>query len=162
MKSQNKDIEFKIMELDFLNDPTDYSIVYQEMKDKITEVMVEDDILDKEKIINISSGTPTMTTCWVFLQQSGAIPNAKLFQGRPKEYARKYGKSLEEVKFDTKWFPKIKPGEVQLNKLENNIKKVKKLKAQVSNQELHDQFPTLIGRSPQNEKSKTNDFTSRI
>ena len=53
------------------------------MKGKITKAMVENDILEKEKVINISSGTPTMTTCWVFLQQSGAIPNARLIQGRP-------------------------------------------------------------------------------
>ena len=103
------------------------------MKAKITQVMVESDILEIEKVINISSGTPTMTTCWVFLQQSGAIPNARLIQGRPKEYARKFGKSHEEVKFETKWFPTIEAGQSELNQLESSTKKVEKLKAQTPN-----------------------------
>ena len=140
MKMENKELSFRTINLDFLNDPTDYSIIFPEMKAKITKVMVENDILEKEKVINISSGTPTMTTCWVFLQQSGAIPNARLIQGRPKEYARRFGKSHEEVKFETKWFPTIEPGQSELNQLESSSKKVEKLKAQVSNQELHDQF----------------------
>ena len=137
MKSENRNLKLTIVELDFFNSPIDYDLVYPEMKAKICELMVKNDITDDDKIINISSGTPTMTTCWVFLQQSGVIPKAKLVQGYPKKYAQRIGKNVDEVKFDTANFPKVETGTITEAQLENNIKKARSVVMETWRKELN-------------------------
>ena len=45
--------------------PVDFDLVYKAMLDESTTVIEDDKLHDKEIIINITSGTPTMCMCWV-------------------------------------------------------------------------------------------------
>jgi len=146
MKSEKRDIQFTTIEFDFFPSPIDYKIVYNEMRAKIIELMAVNKILKKEKIINISSGTPTMTACWLLLQQSNIIP-AKLVQSLPPEYRKKTNTSVQEVDFSIENFPKIENRDVLQQQLKNQLVKVEKYQQQLSVNELHDRFPGFIGRS---------------
>jgi len=147
MKREKRNIELTNIELSFVPSPIDYKIVYNEMHAKIIELMTTHKILDEEKIINISSGTPTMTACWVLLQQSGIIPKAKLIQAYPPHYQRKTKVPVEVVDFDIKDFPQIKNRDVLKQQLQNQIVKVEKMEEQISLSEIHNKFPAFIGRS---------------
>ena len=147
MKREKRNIELANIELSFVPSPIDYKIVYNEMHAKIIELMTTHKILDEEKIINISSGTPTMTACWVLLQQSGIIPKAKLIQAYPPAYQRKTKVPVEVVDFDIEDFPQIKNRDVLKQQLQNQIVKVEKMEEQISVSDLHEKFPGFIGRS---------------
>ena len=146
MKLEKSDIQFTTIEFDFVPSPIDYKIVYNEMRAKIIELIAVNKIIKKEKIINITSGTPTMTACWLLLQQSNIIP-AKLVQSLPPEYRKKTNTSVQEVDFSIENFPTIENKGVLQEQLKNHIVKVEKLTQQVSVNELHDKFPGFIGRS---------------
>ena len=75
------------------------------MSSKIAELIVKNDIKNAKKIINISSGTPTMTACWVLIKESGQIPNATLLQALRPEH-RKTEKASVEVNPILIVFPK--------------------------------------------------------
>lgn len=156
MKQYKKNIILSMAELEFYPSPIDYKLVYHEMKAKLTELMDKNNILNDQKIINISSGTPTMTTCWVLLQQSGIIPNAKLVQAYPREYQKKTKEPVDEVDFKIQGFPEIKSRSVSQQQIENIMVKKEKLEDQVFTQEIHNKFPALIGRSPIMKKVKEN------
>jgi DNA-binding NtrC family response regulator len=154
MKQNKKNIILSMAELDFYPSPIDYKLVYHEMKAKLTELMDKNNILNDQKIINISSGTPTMTTCWILLQQSGIIPNAKLVQAYPREYQKKTKEPVDEVDFKIQGFPEIKNRDVLKEQLDNNLVKVEKLKEQLTARDIHNKFPAMIGRSPKMKKVK--------
>ena len=50
-----------------LPNPIDFDLVYPVILNETQKLFEEQSILDAEKIINITSGTPTMTACWVLL-----------------------------------------------------------------------------------------------
>ena len=147
MKLEKKGVKFTLIELNFFPNPTDYKIVYNEMRAKIIELMSTNKLLDEKKLINISSGTPTMTACWVLLQQSNVIP-AKLVQAYRPEHRKKTNTSVQEVDFNIDNFPKINNRDVLKEQLKNHIVKVEKMEKQISVSDLHDKFPGFIGRSP--------------
>jgi len=90
MQHEKKDLPITVIEMD-LENPVNFDLVYKVMLDETLKVIESDKIQDEEKIINITSGTPTMTTCWVLLQKSGLIPNAKLIQSFELQFQREYG-----------------------------------------------------------------------
>ena len=69
MKLEKKDLPVSVIELD-LENPVNFNLVYNVMLDETQKEIEKDSIQSEVKIINITSGTPTMTTCWVLLQKS--------------------------------------------------------------------------------------------
>ena len=147
IEQENKNIDVEIINFDFTPSPIDYDIVYNEMLSILSELINTKNIDAEEKLINISSGTPTMTACWLLLQQSGIINNAKLAQSFSKEIQRKKGIAVEEVDFNIPNFPKVKKNDPNLYKLASATKKNTKLSDQIMYQDLQDQFPGFIGKS---------------
>jgi len=78
--------------------PTDYNTVYPAMYQAVKEIIRENP--NSEFTISVTSGTPTMHACWVFLQQGGVI-DARLVQ-----IHRETG--LSEINFRLDDYPKIK------------------------------------------------------
>jgi len=147
IKQQNRNIHLTQIELDFTPSPIDYDIVYNEMLSKINMILKKNDIMDDEKIINITSGTATMTASWLLLQQSGIIPNAKLVQSFNKDIQRKRGIPCEEVNLKADGFPTILAPDVLAQELNNQIIKNKRLTEDRATHDTHSRFPGLIGKS---------------
>jgi len=59
-----------------LSNPIDFDLVYPKLLREVQQLLSRGENRDKEKIVNITSGTPTMTTCWVLLHKSGLISNS--------------------------------------------------------------------------------------
>ncbi|MFH1250006.1 MAG: sigma 54-interacting transcriptional regulator, partial [bacterium] len=77
--------------------PTEYNTIYPAMYQAVKAIIEENP--DAEFTISVTSGTPTMHACWIFLQQGGVI-DAKLVQ-----IHRETG--LSEINFNLDDFPKI-------------------------------------------------------
>jgi len=113
--------------------PTDYNIVYPAMYKSVREILEENGKSDYT--ISITSGTPTMHACWIFLQQGGII-KAKLIQIHKET-------GISEVNFNLDDFPEIKNVDqvkAELTKLarENKLLKTRKLV-----------FDNIIGECPE-------------
>jgi len=130
-----------------LDNPVDFELVYKIMLDETQNVIEKDKLNNEEKIINITSGTPTMTTCWVLLQKSGLIPNAKLIQSFEAKFQQKYGKTCEEVDLSIDDFPEIKTPSEAKRTLNRVKREIKILKDEKSIAEKDDAIPRLIGKS---------------
>ncbi len=106
----------------FIENPTDYNTVYPAMYQSVQHVLKKNGLTNYT--ISLTSGTPTMHACWIFLQKGGII-NAKLIQVQ-----RETG--ISEINLELDDFPKIQHVEqikAQLTKLsrENKILKEQKL-----------------------------------
>jgi transcriptional regulator with PAS, ATPase and Fis domain len=113
--------------------PTDYNIVYPAMYKTIKEIIQKN---QKAKFsISITSGTPTMHACWIFLQQGGVI-DAKLFQ-----VSRESG--ISNVNFNLDDFPKIK----NVNEVKAHLTKLSRENENLKKQ-LHLKYDPIIGESP--------------
>lgn len=129
-----------------LKNPVDYDLVYPIMLDEYLKVSKDYNIEDEEKIINITSGTPTMTACWILLSQSRIIKNSRLFQSFEKKFARK-GKTIQEVNFNIDDFPKLQtPPEIK-RRLTIVTRKQEEAEEQLYREKLDNEFPSLIGKS---------------
>ena len=62
MQGEKPELPVIIIEMD-LENPVNFDLVYKVMLDETQKVIDNDKIQEDEKIINITSGTPTMTTC---------------------------------------------------------------------------------------------------
>src|SRR5690606_19975525 len=109
-------------------------------------IISENNIEENEKIINITSGTPTMTACWILLAQSGIIKNAKLIQSFEKRFA-KNGKTSQEVDFNIDDFPQITAPNELKRELTITSRENKALKNKLEIEELHRKVPDIIGSS---------------
>ncbi len=132
-----------------LPNPIDFDIVYPVLLDATQKVLDNEDINSQKKIINITSGTPTMTTCWVLLHKSGLIPNSILIQSFEEKYANERGQSTQIVDLEIDDFPQITaPNEIKrqltLFKRENV-----RLTEQLNASELDSKIPGLMGHSHQ-------------
>ncbi|MFQ5638808.1 MAG: RNA repair transcriptional activator RtcR family protein, partial [bacterium] len=77
--------------------PTDYNTVYPAMYQAVKHILRENK--NAEYTISLTSGTPTMHACWIFLRQGG-VTDARLIQiSRESE--------ISEVIFELDDFPKI-------------------------------------------------------
>ena len=73
MIQEKKDIDVQIINFDFTPSPIDYDVVYNEMLSTLSSIIESHNIEKDKKIINISSGTPTMTACWLLLKHSNFL-----------------------------------------------------------------------------------------
>ena len=144
--SDNKELHVSIVDVD-IESPVDFDLVYKAMLDESRTVIERDNLNDEEIIINITSGTPTMCTCWVLLAQSNLIPNAKLIQSFETRFQRKYGKACQEVDLNIDDFPEIKSPDKLKRELNRVNKENKILKSEKKVFEIDLQMPDLIGSS---------------
>ncbi|ROL60445.1 AAA family ATPase [Bacteroidetes/Chlorobi group bacterium ChocPot_Mid] len=117
------------------------------MLEKILSLQENEDIKDKPKIENITAGTPTMTTCWVLLHQSGILKNATLVQSFEKKYAKERGSYTQEVNFEIDDFPQIKAPSAIKRQLTIISREKEDLLKKVKDIEIERQLPNLIGDS---------------
>ena len=129
-----------------LSNPVDFDLVYPGLLDKVLKIIEENKIENEEKIINVTSGSPTMTACWILLTQSGIIKNAKLIQSFEKKFA-KNGKTTQEVNFDIDDFPQITSPSLLKRKLTITSRENEELKSKLAIEELNKTIPDLIGTS---------------
>lgn len=146
MELENSKVKIELIDVDLPN-PIDYNLVYQVMFDETQKLMKNKKIREDEKIINITSGSPTMTACWVLLQKSGLIPNAKLFQSFEKKYQRQRGKTCQKVNLELDNFPEITIPEDIKRELNRTKIELQAVKDEISVLDLDAQFPNLIGTS---------------
>ena len=134
----HKNTEVKYQEIKAIN-PTDYNIIYPAMFQAVKSIQ-EDNLPNTEYTISVTSGTPTMHSCWIFLQQGGVI-NAKLIQ-----VSRELG--IQEINFDLDDFPKIN----QPEKIKVEMTKLSRENESLKNSSLD--FNKIIGKSTEIEKVK--------
>jgi two-component system, NtrC family, response regulator AtoC len=146
MQAEKKDLPVSIIEMD-IESPVDFDLVYKTMLDETQTVIENDNVKDTPKIINITSGTPTMSTCWVLLQKSGLISNAKLVQSFEPKFQQKYGKTCQEVDLNIDDFPEIKLPSKEKRALNIAHQELKILKEEKSITAKDDSIPQLIGKS---------------
>lgn len=72
----NLDVNYQPIIVD---DPTDYNTIYPAMYSAIKSVLEENENENPKYTISLTSGTPTMHSCWFCLERGGSI-NAELIQ----------------------------------------------------------------------------------
>lgn len=140
-------IEIEIIKFNIPN-PVDYDIVYPNLLDKVLAVVQKSKIKKERSIINITSGTPTMTACWVLLSQSGIIPNSTPVQSFQSKFSRK-GKTTEEVNLNIDDFPKITVPSSMKRKITILSREKENLEEKLEIEKLKQEFPSIIGESKQ-------------
>jgi transcriptional regulator with GAF, ATPase, and Fis domain len=145
IKQSKEFVEIEFIQLKLPN-PVDYDIVYPVMLNEVSTIIEKYNLQDEPKIINITSGTPTMTACWILLSQSGIIKNAKLIQSFEKRFSRD-GKTTFEVNFDIDDFPKINAPDQLKRQLTILSRENKKLSQRLNEEELSQKIPGIIGKS---------------
>ena len=146
MLQERKDLPIDIIELDIAN-PVNFNLVYKVLLNETQNIIVDNNIKDNEKIINITSGTPTMSTCWVLLQKSGLIPNAQLVQSFEPRFQRQYGKTCQVVDLTIDDFPEINTLSKEKLELNRVHEELKILKEEQSVNSIDRSMPNLIGKS---------------
>lgn len=145
IKEINPKVEIVPIYVDLKN-PVDYDLVYPILFDEYLQISKKYKIEGSEKIVNITSGTPTMTACWVLLTQSRVISNARLFQSFEKRFARD-GKTIQEVDLSIDDFPSITIPDETKRKLTIAARNQKKLEDQLYIEKLNEEFKGIIGKS---------------
>ncbi len=146
MEREKPGIRVRLIDLT-LSSPVDFDLVYPVMLDATQGILEDEKLKNTEKIINITSGTPTMTACWVLLHKSGLIPQSKIIQAFETRFARQRGASTQEVNLEIDDFPRIEAPSALKRQL-TIIKRVnEKLAQKVRVQETDEQIPELIGTS---------------
>ena len=112
--------------------PIDYNLVYPAMVSAVNSILHQEGTKDVEYTISITSGTPTMHSCWILIVMGGII-TAKLIQS-----SREQG--IQEVSFRLDDFPHIKSdsqAKIELTKTSRENKALRK--------QLLDNYSELIG-----------------
>ncbi|MDD3501975.1 MAG: RNA repair transcriptional activator RtcR family protein [Candidatus Cloacimonadales bacterium] len=129
-RKKKPNLEVKYQAAECVN-PTDYNLVYPAMFQAIKEIQEQEK--NAEYIVSVTSGTPTMHACWMFLRQSGVL-NAKMIQT-----SREIG--ISEINFSLDDFPQLsdnKPIKAELTKISRENTYLKK--------KLDLEFNELIGQ----------------
>ena len=116
-----------------IENPTDYNTVYPAMYKSVREILDENGKADYT--ISITSGTPTMHACWIFLQQGGVI-QAKLIQVQ-----RETG--ISDVNFNLDDFPEIK----QVDRVKAELTKLSRENRLLKSRDLA--YDNIIGECPE-------------
>lgn len=119
--------------------PTDYNTVYPAMYKAVNDILTEN--INAEYTISLTSGTPTMHACWIFLQQGGVI-KANLIQ-----IAR--DGIISEVDFNLDDFPQIK----KVANIKTEISRLARENIQLKDR-LKLQHDFIIGECPEIQKVK--------
>lgn len=146
MLAEKPGVNATLVPIDLLN-PVDFDLVYPILLHETQKLLEGEEIKAQEKIINITSGTPTMTTCWVLLHKSGLIPNSRLIQSFEQRFARERGKSTQEVNLEIDDFPQITAPEELKRQLTIVRRKNTQLARQLNDSELDRQIPEIVGQS---------------
>jgi DNA-binding NtrC family response regulator len=80
-------------------DPIDYNLVYPAMYNAVSNIKAKEKPGETEFTVSVTSGTPTMHSCWVLLKQGGVI-NAELIQS-----SREQG--ISPISFSLNDFPEV-------------------------------------------------------
>lgn len=104
--------------------PIDYNLVYPAMVKAVQSIRQESGLSDIEYTISLTSGTPTMHSCWVLIAQGGLIP-ARLIQS-----SREQGISTVDFTLDD--FPKLESGKAIKIQLTQSSRENKLLKQQLN------------------------------
>jgi len=121
----------RYQEAESLN-PIDYNVVYPSMVSAIKSIIKEEGTKDVEYTISLTSGTPTMHSCWILIVMGGII-DAKLIQSSREE-------GIQDVNFSLDDFPQIssdKQTKIELTKTNRENKLLRK--------QLLDSYSDLIG-----------------
>lgn len=114
--------------------PTDYNTVYPAMYSAVKQILNEDK--NSNYTISITSGTPTMHACWIFLKQGGVI-DANLIQISREA-------KISEVTFELDDFPKIQ----NVNEVKAELTKLSRENINLKNQ-LHLKYDNIVGECPE-------------
>ncbi|HRX76273.1 MAG TPA: RNA repair transcriptional activator RtcR family protein, partial [Candidatus Cloacimonadota bacterium] len=112
--------------------PIDYNVVYPAMVAAVKEIEKELSIKDIEYTVSLTSGTPTMHSCWILMVMGGII-KAKLIQSSREE-------GIQNVDFSLDDFPQLQAAnqiKIELTKKDRENKALRK--------QVRDSFPELIG-----------------
>ncbi len=112
--------------------PIDYNLVYPAMVSAVKSIQTEQGTKDVDYTISVTSGTPTMHSCWLLIVMGGII-EAKLIQS-----SREAG--IQDVTFTLDDFPHIesaKQAKIELTKADRENKLLRKQVMQA--------YPELIG-----------------
>ncbi|MDD3812578.1 MAG: sigma-54 dependent transcriptional regulator [Bacteroidales bacterium] len=112
--------------------PIDYNVVYPAMVAAVKEIEKEMSIKDIEYTVSLTSGTPTMHSCWILMVMGGII-KAKLIQSSREE-------GIQNVDFSLDDFPQLQAAnqiKIELTKKDRENKALRK--------QVRDSFPELIG-----------------
>ena len=148
LKNKTKGIEFYKIKIELLN-PIDYDVVYPKMLDSLLKIIELHSLVDEKKLINITSGTPTMASCWILLAQSGIIKNATLVQSFERRFARTPGRTTQEVNFNIDDFPKIEAPSALKRQLTILSRSNRDLSEKLSAELLDSEIPELVGKTKQ-------------
>ncbi|MBL7046949.1 MAG: sigma 54-interacting transcriptional regulator [Candidatus Marinimicrobia bacterium] len=153
IESEAPDVNVHLIDVNII-DPVDYDLVYQTIFDETQKLLQEEGFTEAEKKINITSGTPTMTACWILLQKSGLIPNARLIQSSDPKFRRRIEDSkvvtkpsTHVVNLEIDNFPQIQaPNEIKrkLNRVEAELSVYREEKEV---RDLDERVPLLVGES---------------
>ncbi len=80
-------------------DPIDYNLVYPAMYNAVSHIKTKEDPKTTQFTVSVTSGTPTMHSCWVLLKQGGVL-DAELIQS-----SRELG--ISEISFSLNDFPQL-------------------------------------------------------
>lgn len=112
--------------------PIDYNIVYPAMVSAVKSIQAEEGTKEIEYTISVTSGTPTMHSCWLLIVMGGII-DAKLIQSSREE-------GIQEMNFSLDDFPQIesvKQTKIELTKADRENKLLRKQVLQ--------SYPELLG-----------------
>ena len=142
MRTEKPDIDIELIDLSVSN-PVDFDIVYPTMLHQVLEIIDDYNIHDDSKLVNLTSGTPTMTTCWVLLERSGVLKNTRLIQSFESKYAKIRGQSTQEVSLDIDDFPQIQAPSAVKRQLTILSRERDRLDERLKQSELDKNFPNL-------------------
>lgn len=91
-------LKVRYQEAESLN-PIDYNMVYPAMVAAVQDILKEEGTKDVEYTISLTSGTPTMHSCWILIVMGGII-DARLIQSSREE-------GIQDVTFSLDDFPHI-------------------------------------------------------
>lgn len=146
IEQEKPGIQVELVKIELQN-PIDFDLVYPVMLDETQKILDFENNREKEKIINITSGTPTMTSCWVLLHKSGLIPNSKLVQSFETKFVKERGSSTQEVNLEIDDFPLISAPPSLKRQLTILNREKEKLSQKIKQAEIEQTIPEIIGRS---------------
>ncbi len=115
------------------DNPTDYNIVYPAMYRAVKEILKKN--RNAEYIISLTSGTPAMHACWIFLQKGGVI-DAELIQVSREGV-------ISDICLDLDDFPEIQ----QVSEIKAEITRLSRENQALKSRLKPDDDP-IIGESP--------------
>lgn len=153
MESEAPTVNVHLIDVDII-DPVDYDLVYQTLFDETQELLKDGEFGEAEKIINITSGTPTMTACWILLQKSGLVPNATLIQSSDPQFRKRVEDgevvtkpSTHKVNLEIDNFPQIQAPDEIKRKLNLATAELSAYKEEKELRDLDERAPLLVGES---------------